>query len=80
MMRFAGGDEIGGHQPRPLVQQLEKRMLRIGARRAPYNRPGVVVDGLAVARHALAARFHVELLQERGQQRQRFVIRHDGIR
>ena len=80
VMRFARRDEVGGNEPRALVQQLEKRMLRVGAGRAPDDGPGVVIHRFAVTRDALAAGLHIELLQVGGQERQRFVVRQDGVR
>lgn len=57
-----GGDELHGDHVGALMQKLEKGMLGVGSRFAPDHRPGRPADRLACQRHALAVRFHVELL------------------
>ena len=42
------GDEVARDEPRPLMDQLIEGVLAVGARLAPVDRPGVVVDGDAV--------------------------------
>ena len=60
------GDEIAGDEPRPLMDQLIEGMLAVGARLAPVDRAGVVVDACAVERDVLAVALHGELLQVGG--------------
>ena len=52
-----------GNQPRALVDQLVEGVLAVGARLAPVDRAGVVVDRLAVERDVLAVALHGQLLQ-----------------
>ncbi len=74
-----GGDhEFGRDDARALVDQLVKGMLAIGAGLAPDDRAGLALDRRAVQRHALAVRFHVELLQIGRKTRQALVIGQDG--
>jgi hypothetical protein len=80
VMGLACRDEIGRHQARALVQQLKERVLGIGSRRPPDDGARIVVNRSAVARHAFAARFHVELLQVGRQQRERIVVGQDRMR
>ena len=42
-------NEIARHQPRPLVNQLVKGVLPVGAGFAPINRPGLVLHLLAAS-------------------------------
>ena len=79
--RIGGGhQEIAGHQVRALVQHLMKCVLAVGARRAPDHRHGAVVHRLPVAIHALAVRFHLQLLQVGRQFAQRFGVGQHGMR
>ncbi|MNL88365.1 hypothetical protein D3C87_2180250 [compost metagenome] len=58
-----GGDhEFGGNDARALVDQLVEGVLAVGAGLAPDDRTGIALDRRTVDRHALAVRFHVELL------------------
>ena len=80
VMRLAARDEIGGHHLRALVQHLEERVLPVRAGRAPYDRARRVIDGLAVARHALAVAFHLELLQVIREALEPHVVRQHRVR
>ena len=42
--RLREGDEVAGDEPRALMDQLIEGMLAVGARLAPVDRAGVVVD------------------------------------
>ncbi len=42
---LAEADEVAGHEPRALMDQLVERVLAVGAGLAPEDRRGVVVDG-----------------------------------
>ena len=44
--RLAEGDEVARNQPRALMDQLIERVLAVGARLAPVDRAGVVIDRL----------------------------------
>jgi hypothetical protein len=72
------GDELDRHEVRALVEQLEHGMLRVGADAAPGDRRGGAADRRAVERHALAVRFHLQLLEIGGEQPQPLVIGEDG--
>ena len=85
MMMRVGGDGFGGDEEidrrhvGPLVQQLEKRVLSIGAGLAENHRAGGGFDRRAGARHGFAVRLHVELLQIGGKAREPLVIGDDGM-
>ena len=69
-----GGDEVDGDHVGTLVQELEERVLRVGARLAPDDRAGGGGGGLAVLRDALAVRFHFELLDIGGETLEPLVV------
>src|ERR1700690_3256699 len=75
---FAKSDQIAGDQLRSLMNKLVKRVLSIGARLAPDDRPSLVVHGLAVEGHVLAVAFHLELLQVRRKALEIVRVRHDA--
>src|SRR5262249_44393130 len=56
-------DEIAGYESRSLMDQLIERMLAIGPRLTPINRPGFVIHRNAVDRYVLAIALHGELLE-----------------
>ena len=56
-------DEFNRHQAGSLMEQLEHRMLGIGANPAPCYRRSQAVDRIASACCRLAVRFHFELLE-----------------
>ena len=74
LVRLGGDEEIGRHDLGALVQKLEEGVLAVGAGLAPDDRAGAVFDQPSVAGHALAVRFHVELLQMRGEAREALVV------
>ena len=57
------GDEIHRRAVLALVQPLEEGVLPVGAGHAPDDGRGRHAHGLAIARHPLAQRFHLQLLQ-----------------
>ena len=57
------GDEIARYEARTLMDQLVERMLAVGSRFAPKDRPGVVIDPRAFERDVLAVTLHGELLE-----------------
>ena len=60
----AGGDqEITGHHVGPLMEELVEGVLAVGAGLAEDDRAGRAHHRGAAHAHALAVRFHVELLQ-----------------
>ena len=74
MVGLDRGDEFDGHETSALVQQLEHRMLCVGADPAPGDRCGGLVDRRSVGLHALAVRLHLQLLEIGRQQAQPLVI------
>src|SRR6516165_12060996 len=59
-------DEIAGYEARALMDQLIERMLAVGTRLSPKDRPGIVIDLRAIERNVLAIALHGELLEVRG--------------
>src|SRR5579862_4162320 len=51
-------DEVARDQSRPLMYQLIKRVLTVGARLSPENRSGVIAHVLAGAGDVLAVALH----------------------
>src|SRR5262245_29450555 len=51
---LAETDKIGRNQLGTLVYQLVERMLAVGARLAPVDRPSLIIHAPAVKRHRLA--------------------------
>ena len=80
IVRLDADQEIGRHQPRALVQQLEERVLAVGARLAPHDRRGLQIDDVAVAIDALAVALHLELLQVGRQPLQALLVRQHRVR
>jgi hypothetical protein len=76
----ARADQVGGHQVRALVQQLEVGVLAVQAQSAPDDGAGIVVHYPARRVHALAARLHVLLLQVGRQPGQRRRVGRDQLR
>ncbi len=70
--------ELAGHHLGALVEHLEEGVLAIGAGLAPDHRAGGVGQRLAVHRHALAVRFHLQLLQVGRQPREALVVGQHG--
>ena len=73
-------DEIDGVHFRPLVEQLEERMLAVGARFPPNNRTRVPRHRSAVSSHKFPVAFHVRLLQVGWQAVQVFGIGYHNVR
>src|SRR5215471_10631471 len=48
------------------MDQLIERMLTVGTRLSPKDRPGIVIDLRAIERDVLAVALHGELLEVRG--------------
>src|SRR5260370_37283650 len=63
--RVVKRDEIARDEFRGLVNQLVERVLPVGPRLAPENRPGLIIDRRSVERDVLAVGLHRELLQIR---------------
>src|SRR5579871_735776 len=61
--RFLKRDKIAWNEARALMQQLIERVLAVGPRFAPIDRPGLVIDRLAEQRNVLAVALHRKLLQ-----------------
>ncbi len=71
-------DEIAGHGLGPLVQQLVKRMLAVRSRLAPDHGSGAQLHRPAIAAHAFAVRFHLQLLEKGREAAQVLGIGQDG--
>ena len=63
--RLRKRQEIARNQPRPLMNQLVERVLPVGARLAPINRPGLVIHRGPIERYMLTVALHGQLLQIR---------------
>ena len=59
-----GGNKVYGYHACALMQQLEKRVLAIGASLAPENSAGLIIDRLTIQSCGLAIALHLELLQK----------------
>src|SRR5215467_10839505 len=68
-------DEVAGDESRPLVDELIERVLAVGPRLAPVDRPRVVVHALAAQADVLAVRLHGQLLEIRGKSLQVLLVR-----
>ena len=67
--------EFTRHHTRALVDQLIERMLTVGSRLAPDNGAGIVRQGRAIHRRALAVTLHFKLLEIGRKARQTLLIR-----
>ena len=79
LVRVGGDEEIARDDVGALVDQLVEGVLAIGARLAPDDRAGRLVDGLALERHRLAVALHVLLLEIGGEARQPLVVGQHGM-
>ncbi len=61
------------------MNQLEKRVLTVGAGLTPNNRPGVVIDLFAMDSGAFAVALHVALLEVIGKIFQGLRVRQNGV-
>ena len=77
--RLGGDQKIDRDHFGALVQQLEEGVLAVGARLAEDDRAGGARRGRAVARHALAVRLHVELLEIGRKTAEALVVGNDGL-
>ena len=68
------GNKIYGHDSGPLMKQLEKRMLAIGAGLTPENGSSIVIHWFTVEAGGLAVALHIQLLKVGGQQQQALAI------
>src|SRR5690606_32509878 len=73
-------DEIARDELRSLVQQLEERVLAVGARLAPDHRSRLVRDAASREIDALAVALHVELLEVGGKSGQVLIVREHRVR
>ena len=64
---FGETDEVRGHHPRALVQQLVEGVLAVGSRFAPEDLAGVGGDVVAAGGDRLAVGLHRQLLQVGGE-------------
>src|SRR3546814_18175076 len=70
MIGLARNHEFDRRQGRALMEELEHRVLRVGADAAPGDRGAGAIQRRTVQRHPLAVRFHFELLKIGGEQPQ----------
>ena len=80
VIRLGESDEVRRDEPRALMEQLIEGMLAVGARFAPEDLPGLVVDARPVEPHRLAVRLHRQLLQVGGEPRQPLAVGEHGVR
>lgn len=79
MVADGGCDEVAWNQSGPLVEQLEERMLSVGAGLSPDHGTCLVADPPTVPVHILAVAFHIPLLQIRGKSVQVLVVGKYGL-
>jgi hypothetical protein len=63
VQRLGKRDEVTGDELGPLMDQLVKRMLAIGARLSPVDRPGLVADLRSIKGHVFTVALHRQLLE-----------------
>ena len=73
-------DEVAGNEPRPLVNQLIKRVLAVGTRLAKIDRAGIAGHALAIEHHLLTVALHCQLLQVGRKPLQVLLVRQYGHR
>ena len=73
-------DEVGGDEPRALVDELVERVLPVRAGLAPEDLAGVGGDGRAVPSHRLAVGLHRQLLEIGGEAVQLLRVGEHGVR
>jgi len=61
--RLVETDEVARNELGPLMKQLIERVLAIGARFAPKDRPSLIVNWIALQRYVLAVALHGQLLE-----------------
>src|ERR1700722_2460361 len=71
-------NEVAGYQPGALMDQLIERMLTVGSRLAPINRPGRIGHLLPLERDMLSVALHSQLLQICGKALQVLLVRQYG--
>ena len=76
--RVGESDEVTRDQLCPLMNELVKGVLAVGARLAPIDRPGLVIDFGPVQGDVLAVALHRQLLKVGGEALQVLLIRQDG--
>ena len=78
--RVGDGDEVGGDEPRALVDELVERVLAVGAGLAPEHLAGLRGHGRAVPADRLAVGLHGQLLQVRREAVQVLGVREHRVR
>ncbi len=73
------GEEVARDETSALVDELIEGVLAVGARLAPDDGSGGVVDVDAVAGHVLAVGLHVALLEVGGEAGHVLVVRQDSL-
>src|ERR1700678_2773203 len=76
--RLAESDQVARNKFRALMNELVKRVLPVGSRLTPDDRPGLVGHGLAVEIYVLAVALHLQLLQVSRKALEIVRVRHDA--
>src|SRR5271166_1300662 len=76
--RLAESDQVARDKLRALMDELVKRVLPVGSRFTPDDRPRLVAHGLAVEVHVLAVALHLQLLQVSRKALEVVRVRHDA--
>ncbi len=79
-MRDGRRDKIAGYFLCALVYKLIKRVLSVGAGFSPNYRPGMVIDGFAIAIYVFPVALHIPLLKIGRETVQVLVVRENGFR
>ena len=77
---FNRSQKVAGDQFRPLMNQLIKGMLTVGAWFSPDDRTGAPSYGFSVPIHALAVAFHIALLEVGGEAVKILIVGKNGVR
>ena len=66
-------------KPGSLMNKLIERVLSICTRLSPNNRTGLVVNFIAISSDVFSVRFHVSLLEVRGESMEVLVVGEHGV-
>src|SRR5690606_9563331 len=72
-------DKVAGDQPGSLVNELEKRMLTVGAGLSPDYRPGLISHRIPIPSGLFPVAFHIALLKIRREAVQVLIVRENGL-
>src|SRR5690606_4373113 len=79
VVRLERHEEVARNESRPLVEELEERVLAVRSRLAPDDRTAAPFDRAAIAPRTLAVALHVELLEVGGTAVERLTVREHGV-